>query len=109
MTAHAAPPSTMRASHACTSGASVVVWPETLSTSRPLTLKATVLIAPATMPLACRTCPGTHIAAHVLQATGLVAGPASTVPFKVRGGAVDHRSAEQSTDGPAARASLPAL
>jgi hypothetical protein len=46
----------MRASQAWTSGDSVVVWPVTLSTSRPLTLNATVLIAPATMPLDCRMC-----------------------------------------------------
>ena len=46
----------MRASQACTSGASVVVCPLTLSTSRPLTLNATVLIAPATIPLDCSTC-----------------------------------------------------
>ena len=52
MTTHCAPASTMRASHAWTSGASVVVCPLRLSTSRPLTLKATVLIAPATIPLA---------------------------------------------------------
>ena len=46
----------MRRSQSCTCGASVVVWPLVLSVSAPLTENATVLIAPASTPLAISTC-----------------------------------------------------
>ncbi len=56
MTAHRTPASAMRRSHSCTCGASVVVCPLVLSVSAPPTEKATVLMAPATMPAAINTC-----------------------------------------------------
>src|SRR5437879_11098631 len=48
----------------------------------------------------------THMAEHVLQASGIVAGAMSTVAFKVSGREVDNLSGQTTTEAPEVQAWL---